>query len=76
MNSQNDHVQWSNEGQIRRMKMCLKFTNVLYCASYEKYGLIQCILKIKREFFNVYRCIPRITPEPPQIHKHKKTNKL
>ena len=66
MDSLNDPVLWSNEGQNKLIKTGLKFTNILQCASYEKYGLIQCILKIKREFSNVYRCIPCIvSPEIP-----------
>lgn len=57
MNSPSDPVLWSNEGQKRLMKTGLKFTNMLQWASYEKYGLIQCILKVKR----VFKCIPLYT---------------
>ena len=46
MDSPSDPVLWSNEGQNRLVKTGLKFTNILQWASYEKYGLIQCILKI------------------------------
>ena len=44
----------SYNGVMKEYKTCLKFTNILQWAIYEKYGLIQCILKIKREFSNVY----------------------
>ena len=57
------------------MKTCLKFANISQWASYEKYGLIQCILKIKREFPNVYCCIPGIVspgiPYNSQEHENK-----
>ena len=75
MDSPSDPVLWSNEGQNKLIKTGLKFTNILQWAIYEKYGLIQCILKIKREFSNVYLCISCIvSPEIPwnsQAHGNK-----